>query len=406
MSDQTRTKAFPESNGESDVPTSGYRRLRRLLLVLALGGVLCAGIAPIFLWASYRHDYVVSRNAWVRGHVADVGAQLSGIVSGVLVDAGDRVHAGQVMARLKDGQLQARVQSAQSQLERAGRELKVERLAIAQERRQLHSLVAEETAQLAAAEAQVQAAESRSDDAKKRHEVRVSLAEADAISREKMREAEADRRTAEALLVAAIAEGEAAKAALHSANVQYEGLSVREEGIAVLESRVTTARAELVEREADLEESKIRAPDNGWVVRRIVEPGTSLRIGQPVISVWIGDRVWIEAWIDEEDMSHVKIGSAARVTLKAFPDRVYSGVVEVVGVSTDYEVPDSEVPQPRHTRMRRTPVFLVRVALDDPGEDLVPGLSAIVGIRKDARERGRKLPTRLISSPVTMVESN
>ena len=34
--------------------------------------------------------------------------------------------------------------------------------------------------------------------------------------------------------------------------------------------------------------------------------------------------------------------------------------------------------------MRGTPVVLVRVALDDPAEDLVPGLSAVVGIRKDA----------------------
>lgn len=402
-SDQTEIKAFPEVRVESDAHTIGSRRLRRLLLVLALAGALSAAITPIFLWVSYRHGHVVSRNALVRGHVADVGAQLDGIVAAVLVDVGDRVHAGQVMARLNDHQLQARVQSAESQLEKASRELEVERLAIAQERRRLHSVVAEATAQLAAAEAQVQAAESRADDAKERHEVRVSLAEADAIPRQKMREAKADRRTAEALLVAAIAEWEAAKAALHSANVQYEGLSVREERIAVLESRVTTARAALAERQADLEGSKIRAPDKGWVVRRIVEPGTSLQVGQPLISVWIGDRVWVEAWIDEEDLSDVKIGSAARVTLKPFPDRVFSGVVETVGVSTDYEVPESEVPQPRHSRMRRTPVFLVRVGLDDPGEDLVPGLSAIVAIRKGARER--ELPTRPLSSAATGVES-
>ena len=406
MSDQVRIDEVPETNRESDVPTSGSRRLRRLLIVLALGGAVFAAITPLFLWVSYRHGYVVSRNALVRGHVADVGAQLTGVVADVLVDAGDRVHAGQVMARLKDHQLQARVQSAESQLEKARRELKVERLAIVQERRRLHSLVAEATAEVAAAEAQAQAAESRADDAKERHEVRVSLAEADAIPREKMREAEADRRTAEALRVAAIAEWEAAKAALHSSNVLYEGLSVREEGITVMESRVTTARAHLAERQADLEGAKIRAPDNGWVVRRIVEPGTSLEVGQPVISVWLGDRVWVEAWIDEKDLSDVKIGSAARVTLKPYPDRVFSGVVEAVGVSTDYEVPESEVPQPRHLRMRGTPVFLVRVRLDDPSEDLVPGLSAVVGIRKDAGEGERRAPTRPTSSPALMVESH
>jgi multidrug resistance efflux pump len=323
-------------------------------------------------------------------------------VADVLVDAGDRVRSGQVMAYLKDQQLQARVQSRESQLQKASLELEVERLAIEQERRKLQGRVAEATAELAAAEAQVQAAESRAEDAREHHEVAASLAEAGATAREKVREAEADRRTAEALLVAAMAEWEAAKAALHSSKVQSEGLSVREERVAVLESRVAAARAELEERKADLEATKIRAPDDGWVVRRIVEPGTSLEIGQPIVSVWLGDDVWVEAWIDEEDLSDVKVGSAAEVTLKPFPDRVYTGVVEAVGVSTDYEVPESEVPQPRHSRMRRTPVFLVRVTLDDPTEDLVPGLSAVVAIRKDAGDRGPTAPTPLNPSSTTL----
>ena len=57
----------------------------------------------------------------------------------------------------------------------------------------------------------------------------------------------------------------------------------------------------------------------------------------------------------------------------------------MISVSTDFELPDSAVPQPRGERMRDDPLIAVRIRLEDPGADLFPGLSATVGIRKKAR---------------------
>jgi multidrug resistance efflux pump len=296
-----------------------------------------------------------------------MGVPVEGVVADVLVMDGEPVRNGQVIARLWDRDLQAQLASAQARLEQAGRELEVERLAIAQERRRLQSVAAKASAQLAAAEA-------RADNAKERHEVLASLADAGATSREGIREAATERR-------AAAAEWEAARAAHHSALVDQEGLSVRESGIAVFESRVASARAEVAERQAALEKRLIRAPENGRVVRRLAEPGTSLDVGDPVLSLWLGDGVWIEAWVDEADLSDVKVGSTASVTVKSLPGRVLTGVVETVSAAPDFTVPESDIPQPFHARMRNTPVFLVRVAMDDAAADLVPGLSAVVGIR-------------------------
>jgi membrane fusion protein (multidrug efflux system) len=160
---------------------------------------------------------------------------------------------------------------------------------------------------------------------------------------------------------------------------------VREERVAVLDSEVAALRAELAVAEADLEGALIRAPDDGAVVRRIVEPGGSVVVGQPIIALWTGEKLWVEAWIDEDDLSLVEVGSPATVSLQPYPDREFSGTVETIGVSTDFELPAAEVPQPRHERMRGTPVVAVRVRLDDPEEGLFPGLSAVVAIRKKAR---------------------
>ncbi len=386
--DATETITAPaEAPEDEGLPRA--RRLLRLarayLLPLLLVVAALALVTPLGLWAHYRVTHVISRDALVRGHIADVGARLNGVVKRVEVDAGDRVREGQVVAQLEDRHFAARVRQAGSQLEKATRELEVERLAIANERRQLETGLTEVSADLTAAMAQVQAAESRAQEARRRLELQRTLSRQGLVALELVRAAETELRTSRALVEAARAEYEAAEAARSSAEVASEGLAVREERVSVLESEIAALRAELAVAEADLEGTLIRAPDDGAVVRRIVQPGGSSVVGQPIISLWVGQEVWVEAWIDEDDLASVAVGSPATVTLQSYPDREFTGVVESIGVSTDFELPDSEVPQPRHTRMRGTPLIGVRVRLTDPGEELLPGLSAAVGIRKQRR---------------------
>jgi len=362
-------------------PSRFSARTRRIFVYAVAGSAFLAILVPVGIWARYRATYVVSRNATVKGTITNVGAQLDGVVTSIDVDAGDKVTAGQVLARFEDRQLRANVQRAQSRLEKATRELEVERMAIVQERRRLNSLVVEASARVAAAEAQVDAAESTAEEAKARHASRSSLAQEGIIPQEESRTADATRRTAEAMGATARADQKAAEAAKQLAQVESEGLAVREEHLVVMEAEISGLRAELDLVEADLKAALICAPADGWVVRRLVEPGASVVVGAPIMLLWIGQEIWVEAWVEENDLSHVAVGSPARVNLKPFPDRVFKGVVESVGVSTDFELPTTAVPQPRNERMRTTPVVGVRVRLEE-SEGLFPGLSAEVGIRK------------------------
>ena len=157
---------------------------------------------------------------------------------------------------------------------------------------------------------------------------------------------------------------------------------IRERRVGSLEADLLSAEARLMGTEADLEGAVIRAPADGAVVRRIIQPGGSVEVGQPIISMWLGNDVWIEAWIDEEDIGFVKLGSKAMVTLHSVPGRDFEGVVDKIGLATDLEIPESEVPQPRNTRMSGAPVVGVRIRLDDPPLDLLPGLSAVVAIER------------------------
>jgi multidrug resistance efflux pump len=99
--------------------------------------------------------------------------------------------------------------------------------------------------------------------------------------------------------------------------------------------------------------------------------------------MWLGDDLWVESWIDEEELGSVRVGSEATVTFHALPGQEFSGTVERIGLATDLEIPEEEVPQPRFSRMRGAPVVGVRIRLDDQPSNLMPGLSAVVAIRRE-----------------------
>lgn len=378
--------AFSRDDGNEDLPPPDTvsRRLRRVALPAVAVCVLLAFLLPLGLWTNYRSTHVVSRDAVVRSHIADVGARLDGVVKSIEVDAGDPVRKGQIVARLEDTHIQARTSQARSQLEKAVRELEVERLAIENEGQRLASSLKGESAELAAARAAVQAAESRAEEALRQLELQQSLVKKGLVPGERARTAETELRTTRALAAESRAQLSVAGAGEDLARVASKGLLVREKRITVLESEIAAFQAEVAVAEANLEGTVIRAPDDGAVVRRIVQPGASTSVGQPIISLWVGEELWVEAWLDEDDLAEVAVGSRATVTFKSHPDREFAGVVASLGVSTDVELPDNEVPQARSKRMRDTPLISARIRLDEPSGDLFPGLSAVVGIRKKA----------------------
>jgi len=386
---QTGPKPDPAANGKSAKKpwlgrVIGGKSGKRLRTRLVLAGVLLLAAAPIAVWAYYQFNFVVSRNAQVEGVITQVGAQVGGIVASVDVQVGQRVKAGDVLARFADFELQANLERAQSQLNKANQALEVERLAIAQEARRLDGVETQASAQADAARANALAARTRAEDAKAQYAQNQELAQRGLIAPESLRLAETAQRTADAVAAAARADQAAAEAAHHLSMVESDGLSVRRRNLQVLEADVAGFTANVSVAEANLKGAVIRAPEDGWVVRRVVEAGTSVVVGQPLVALWIGKDLWVDAWVDEDDLADVAVGNKARVTINAFSRTPYKGRVESVGVTTDYELPDASMPQPRDSRIRVTPVVCVRVRLDHV-DGLFPGLSAVVGIQKKLR---------------------
>lgn len=313
-------------------------RGKRLAGLVGAGALVALLVAGIVSWSGHRLTHVVSQAAFVKGHVADLGTRLDGVVADVLVEPGDSVEAGQVVAVLQADRLRAEVERGEARHEGARYEL--------------------------------EAARGRAEETRRRLEQYVRLGRDEFVSQSQVEEARSAHRVALALV-------ERARA-----------------------SRDETA-ADLRATQADLAQAEIRSPDRGVVVRRIVQPGGSVLVGQPIISLWLGG-VWVEAWINESDIGSVEVGQRATVTVQSENGREYQGTIRSIGVSTDFELPESDVPQPRDQRMRRTPIVAVRVELDDPSPRLFPGMSAVVAIDRSnettlaaarARQDGADEPT-------------
>jgi multidrug resistance efflux pump len=357
---------------------------KRYATVLAVVVALALLAAPVIAWLRYQAANVTSTNAAIRGHIAELGTPLTGLVAAVEVDAGDRVTAGQVLVRFDDRTFRAEVREAAADLDGLQRKLEVERAALDYELLKIEQQEHEAVANVDAARAQSSAAEAQAQNALRLHEVRESLVARGVVAGQELLNSETRTLTAQAQVQEARAKQLAAQSAEERAHLARDGVVLREQGLGILEADVQRAQARLARAQADLDSVLIRAPEQGGILRRIVQPGASVEAGQAVMSMWLGGEVWVEAWVDEDDIADVRVGNAATVTLRSRPDRELTGIVDTIGLATDFEMPSADVPQPRFTRMSGAPVVGIRVRLDDAPEDLLPGLSAVVAIRKSA----------------------
>lgn len=350
-------------------------------------------------WASYRYDHLVTRDATVRGVVSRIGPRIEGRVASVDVEPDQRVRKGDVLARLEDQWQQAQLRQSQAELKRATETLDNERKMLDVDRQSLTLELNSSEAQLQAAIANIASAES----AVKRwgNEVdRITrITRPGTVSRSESDDTHLKHETAIANLRAAEAQKTAATCDNENARVALQGLDVRVARLSVLAEEVKVAEAKVATAQADLDSTVIRAPEDGWVAQHLAEAGASVRVGYPIVALWTGDRLWVEAWLDESDLDEVQIDHTVDVHFAAYPNQVIEGRVKAIGVLSDGELQSSS------TNVRREPARIlestkvaVQIALPpEPGVRLMPGLSAMVGIGTDQPPPSSSL-TSLVSA--------
>jgi membrane fusion protein (multidrug efflux system) len=368
--------------------------------VFGVVGLLTIGAFAIAIpWCSYRDGHVVLSEAAIKGTVTRIGGRIDGRIKSIEVFPGQRVSQGEVLLRLEDRHLQAALDRARAELQSATKELQSEKMGIEQTRRRLTLEIDRLNGTRKKAAGELEAQKSNLVRLQKQYERTVSLTKTGAAAASEMDRITGDRDRAQALVDAATGVLEAADSNLEKAANELEGLRVRESRLSVLDSQIEMARARVAVAEADLEATVIRAPEDGCILERIVEVGGSARVGEPMISLWIG-RAWVEAWADERDLRKIKLGAPVDISLDASPRHKLSGRVEAIGSVTDKQLQPTPVPSTLHAFLRPNAMVPIQIALDGDSSQIQLGLSAVVGIQKESAAPAvdaRPLLSRLFS---------
>jgi membrane fusion protein (multidrug efflux system) len=218
---------------------------------------------------------------------------------------------------------------------------------------------------------------------------RVALATLDATRR---RLAQAERETeqveAEIRRYALAAEQAARRAEevegqVVEADSQQAQVPVKEAGAGRAAAALQQARADLEAALLQLAKTRLRAPADGVVAKKTVEPGQLVQPGQPLMAVVPLSGVWVVANFKETQLARVRPGLPATITVDTFPDRVFRGTVESIGPGTGSRF--SLLPPENATGnwvkvVQRVPVKILLEGYKANPHVLRPGMSATVTI--------------------------
>jgi len=269
----------------------------------------------------------------------------------VLVQEGDHVQQGQMLARLDTSRLESQV--AQAVAQAAAQRQVVTRLR--------NGSRPEEIAQ---ARANVVSAKADLTNAQRQYERLKNAAELSAGRAVRQQDVDAAKATLE------MAE---AKLAVNQKSLDLAVLGPRKEDIAENEARLRANEAQAALLRQQMADSQLFAPTNAVVRTRIMEPGEMASPQNPVFSLAVIDPKWVRAYVSEPDLGKIYPGMAATIAVDSFSKRGFEGWIGFISPVAEF------TPKAVQTEELRTSlVYEVRVFVKDPKDELRLGMPASV----------------------------
>ena len=247
-------------------------------------------------------------DAYVAGDVTPLSARVSGNITSVAVNDYQAVHKGDLIAIIDPSDYEAQLALAQANLAAAQAAL----ANLANQRDVQRALISQAEATIDSADADVLRYDL--EDRRQRDLVYHSSAGTPQL----LEQADANDKRAHAQL-------ELNKAQLLQQKAVLAGLDIQEKQ---LEAQIRAADAQVALASDNLRYTHIVSPADGIVGQRQVRPGQFVNVGTQVIAAVPLPNIWVIANYKETQMTNVRLGQPARVTVDAFPDLVLTGHVD------------------------------------------------------------------------------
>lgn len=342
------------------------------LFVLFLIGVLIIFVARDWDWWQGSAARQVTNDAYLQADLTPLAAKSPGYVRSVLVGDFQRVKAGDILVEIVDDDYRATLDQAEASVDAASAAIEnIERQKLLQQ-----ALVKQAEATIQATEAdlmryRLEAARQQS-----------LLATRFAGTAQLVEQAVDNQKRTEATL------------ALNQAQLEQQRQQLK-----VLDSQESQAKATLKGQEAARDLAKIAlgytrivAPVDGMVGQRQVRPGQYVSVGTQVIALVPLPNVWVVANYKETQMTRIRVGQPASVTVDAFPGVVLHGHVDSwsPGSGAEFSLLPPDNATGNFTKVvQRIPV---KILLDpDPrvANLLRPGMSVVAAIDTTKLTEGR-----------------
>ena len=354
MADSPDRLPAPQGRRATNTGGAGTRPAigKRVDIIFAVLGVLALGVGGWLYLSHIGPQGAALVTLYGNVDIREIQAAFNdnGPVTRMLVQEGDRVHRGELIAEIDDTRYKAALDQAEGQM-RNQREVLARMLA-----------------------------------GSRPEEIDQAKATMDAL-RVTYQNDEVNYRRAEALArtgAGTIRQRDDAKAALDTAKQQYEAarqayiLAVkgpRAEDIAAQRAAYEAAQGTVALDRRELADTRLYAPADGIIEDRILEPGDMASPSTPVYTIALTNPLWVRAYVPETDLGKVALGMRATVTTDSFPGRRYRGWVGYLSPTAEFTPKTVESPELR-TRL----VYQLRVYVCNPGDELRLGMPATVTI--------------------------
>jgi membrane fusion protein (multidrug efflux system) len=334
-------KARPDDSGQSNAgidraadserQTKPVSWYQRKRIMIPLVLFIIAAAGIYLYWDVYLRGYVSTDDAYIDGNRMIISSKILGRIVKLEVDEGDTVQKGQLLVGIDDSDLQADKAEAEANI-----------------------AYAEQNVELAG----------------------VSLE----LARDDFNRADAQYKDN----IITVQEHDHAKRALELAKVKYN----------MAQAAIKTDNAALAVINTKLANTQLYAPYDGVVAKRWVIDGDVVSPGQPIFTVFDLQDIWVTANFEETKIASFQVGDSVRISVDAFPDNSYSGVVMFVGAATASQfslIPPNNASGNFTKVTQRVPVKIsIRSDKSDPKDGpakLIPGMSVVVDI--DTRNKAK-----------------
>jgi HlyD family secretion protein len=304
----------------------------------------------------------------------------SGTLAAVLVNEGDRVSRGQLLAQIDDSTYRAQLAANQALAAQAAAKLRSSSIQLPISSQQYSSAQSQASQVLSAAKNRIATDQAALKNAELNYKSNLQLAQQGYVSQTALEASRAAYVAAQQELNNARQALPAAQAAYRSAHESLNQTQVDQATIDANRAALQQAQANVQLLQTQISQCAIYAPFDGVVTQRMLDPGAFAGPNQPIARVSELDSVYVNANVPDEDLNFVHSGTPVAFTSASIPGKTFRGrIMDVNAIPT-----------------AGTLSYRARVRQPNPGEVLRGGMLVSVQIRKDSHKQTILVPRTAI----------